>query len=320
MTARDASPTEAAALSYALRGWFVFPCHGVGDQGCSCRSDECGSPGKHPRIAGGLKSASTDPEVISRWWTRWPTANVAVRTGAVSSLVVIDIDPDHGGVPTMRRLVDANGPLTRGPVVRTGSGGWHAYFRHPGEVIRNSAGTRLGPGVDVRGDGGYVIAPPSRHASGRPYSWDVVGETPELNDWLLDRLLAPQHVERPMSSEPIRLHAAVSAWARSALEAEAMQVRVAPRGSRNHTLNRAAFCIGQIVGAGVLDATLVEQTLTDSALAAGLTEREARLTIRSGLGAGTAHPRGPRTRVQPSQTRPAQQPQPDAGLDVADSL
>lgn len=321
MNARDRYPAEAAAISYAERGWFVFPCHTVGDRGCSCRCTDCGSPGKHPRIAGGLKSASTDPEAISRWWTRWPSANVAVRTGAASGLVVIDIDPDHGGVATMRRLVDTHGPVTRGPMVRTGSGGWHAYFHHPGEPVRNSAGTRLGTGVDVRGDGGYVIAPPSRHASGRPYRWDVVGEPPVLDDWLLHRLLVPRHVERLQPSEPIRLDAAVSAWARSALDDEATKVRSAPRGSRNHTLNRAAFCIGQIVGAGVLDASLVEQRLTASALAVGLSKREALHTIRSGLGAGTEHPRGPRERSRPPQKVSVQPyPKPDDGLDVADSL
>ena len=321
MSARDPSPGEAAALLYAQRGWLVFPCHTVGDKGCSCRCTDCGSPGKHPRIAGGLNSASADPEAISRWWARWPGANVAVRTGAVSGLVVVDIDPDHGGVATMRNLVDSHGSLTRGPVVRTGSGGWHAYFRHPGEPVRNSAGTRLGAGVDVRGDGGYVIAPPSRHASGRQYEWDVTGDLPVLNDWLLHRLVAPQYVERSQLTEPIRLDAAVSAWARSALDDEATRVRSAPSGSRNYTLNRAAFCLGQIVGAGALDASLVERTLSASAHAVGLSERESLLTIRSGLSAGTEHPRGPRERSRPSQTRSLpRQPEPDAGLDIADSL
>jgi hypothetical protein len=321
MNVRDPSPCEATALSYAQRGWSVFPCHTVGDQGCSCRRTDCGSPGKHPRIAGGLNAASADPEAISRWWSRWPSANVAVCTGAVSGLVVVDIDPDHGGVDTLRKLVDSHGPLTPGPLVRTGSGGWHAYFRHPGDAVRNSAGTRLGAGVDVRGDGGYVIAPPSRHASGRHYTWDVTGEPPALDGWLLHRLLAPQHIERAQLTEPIRLDAAVSAWARSALDDEATRVRAAPSGSRNHTLNRAAFCLGQIVGAGVLDPALVERTLTASALAVGLSERESVLTIRSGLRAGTDHPRGPRGHSRPAPTRSltAQQP-PDAGMDIADSL
>jgi len=318
MSERDRSPCEAAALSYAQRGWFVFPCHTVTNGGCSCRQADCGSPGKHPRIAGGLKSASADPETIARWWARWPSANVAVRTGAVSGLVVVDIDPDHGGGATIRDLVDRHGPLTRGPVVRTGSGGWHAYFRHPGDPIHNSAGTRLGAGVDVRGDGGYVIAPPSRHASGHQYTWRSTGELPDLNDWLHQRLVIPIHVERSQRTEPIRLDAAISAWARSALDDEATRVRDAPSGRRNHTLNRAAFCLGQIVGAGILDASLVEQTLTASAHAVGLSERESLLTIRSGLTAGTEHPRGPAQRSRPAQTRST--PQPEAGLDIADAL
>jgi hypothetical protein len=104
----------------------------------------------------------------------------------------------------------------------------------------------------------------------------------------------------------MRLDAALSAWARVALEGEADRVRSAPMGSRNSILNRAAFSLGQIVGAGVLDASTVEQTLADSALASGLGEREAILTIRSGLRAGLDHPRGPRSLSDaryPEQTR-----------------
>jgi len=179
-----------------------------------------------------------------------------------------------------------------------------------------------GPGIDVRGDGGYVIAPPSRHASGRLYRWDVaLGDLPELPGWLRDQMATPRHPQRMRPTEPIRIDEALSAWARAALEGEAMQVRSAPHGSRNATLNRAAFCLGQIVGARVLDASLVERVLGESAITSGLGERESLLTIRSGLRAGMDHPRGPRERALPSlppSVRPS--PSSDVGLDVSDTL
>src|SRR4029077_13405082 len=114
--------------------------------------------------------------------------------------------------------------------------------------------------------------------------------------------------------------AALSAWARVALDGEADRVRSAPSGSRNSTLNRAAFSLGQIVGAGVLDASTVEHVLADSATASGLSEREAFQTIRSGLRAGVDHPRGPRTRTLTCAPSPTPATTKDVGLDVADML
>ncbi|HEV7686449.1 MAG TPA: bifunctional DNA primase/polymerase, partial [Acidimicrobiia bacterium] len=125
----------------------MFPCHGPAETpgGCTCRRPDCGSPAKHPRVAGGLTVASRDPHALRRWWDRWPTANVAVRTGAVSGLVVLDLDPDHGGDTTLEALLAEHGPLPHGLVVRTGSGGRHFYFAHPGGVVRNDTGRLLGP-------------------------------------------------------------------------------------------------------------------------------------------------------------------------------
>lgn len=303
------------ALEYAARGWSVFPCHSVHDAACSCRQPDCGSPGKHPRVGTGLKAATTDAETIGRWWRRWPSANVAVRTGAASGLVVLDVDPAHGGARSLDALVRRHGPLPAGPVVRTGSGGLHFFFAHPGHAVRNSAGL-LGPGLDVRGDGGYVIAPPSRHRSGREYLWQAPpGVLPELPDWFAE---APRPVERPRPDErePVRIDTAISAWARAALDDEAHRVRGAPEGTRNATLNRAAFCLGQIVGAGMLDAVAVEGVLVASGAAAGLGERESTLTVRSGLRAGMAHPRAPSRATGPAA---ASDPIPaDLSLDAAD--
>jgi bifunctional DNA primase/polymerase-like protein len=304
-----------ARLDQALRlsraGWHVLPCHSPDFEGCSCGGTNCSSPGKHPRTRRGLHDASTDPDVVKRWWRRWPLANVGVRTGAASGLVVIDIDPAHGGLETIRRL-HAEHPLPRGLRVRTGSGGWHLYFAHPGHRISNSAGTVLGPGVDVRGDGGYVIAPPSGHVSGGEYRWVGQWELPELPTHLSE-LLRPADPSPPRRREPIRIDKALSAWAAKALEDESRQVRGAAAGGRNHRLNRAAFSLGQIVGAGLLDADTVSDHLGAAAMGAGLGAREATRTIRSGLRAGMRAPRAP---VSPS-TDLARPPEVDLDADLS---
>ena len=298
-----------AALAYAARGWSVFPCHSPAETpgGCSCRRADCSSPAKHPRVSGGLTVASVDPATIEGWWRRWPSANVAIRTGAVSGLIVLDVDPGHGGDESLEALLRDHGPLPPGTVVHTGSGGRHFYFAHPGGVIRTDAGRRLGPGLDIRGDGGYVIAPPSCHTSGSPYRWDSRDrQLPNPPGWLLDRLREPLHPPTPPMppiagpSSPRR----ISAWAGAALERELAKVSDAQEGSRNSTLNRSSFSLGQIVGSGALDADEVERLLLDRATAIGLGEREARATIGSGLAAGTRQPRLPADRTIDLRTVP----------------
>ena len=163
-----------AALKYTRRGWPVLPLHFVVEGACSCGDPACGSPCKHPLsqlVPHGFKDATTDEATIRRWWARFPQANVGIRTGAVSRLVVLDVDPAHGGERSLASLIGQHGDLGGAPQVRTGGGGRHCYFRHPGtgRVIKNSVGS-LGPGLDLRGDNGYVVAPPSRTAKGE-YAW-----------------------------------------------------------------------------------------------------------------------------------------------------
>jgi bifunctional DNA primase/polymerase-like protein len=275
--------------------------------GCSCCRPDCHSPAKHPRVAGGLTVASVDPATIAHWWRRWPSANVAIRTGAVSGIIVLDVDPDHGGDESLDVLLHDHGPLPPGAIVRTGSGGQHIYFAHPGGVIRNDTGRRLGPGLDIRGDGGYVIAPPSRHPTGSLYHWDgPQRELPHLPDWLLDRLRDP--VRPPARSTPPAVEPSstrrLSAWAKAALERELANVSAAQQGTRNDTLNRSSYSLGQIVGSGALNADDVECLLLDRATAIGLGEREARATIASGLSAGARQPRWPTERTIDLRTVP----------------
>ena len=289
-----------AALIYAGRGWEVFPCHSPakGPGSCTCCRADCSSPAKHPRVSGGLNSATRDEDVIRRWWGNWPNANVAIRTGAASGLVVIDVDPPHGGDRSLDALLSDNGQLPACRTIRTGSGGRHFYFAHPGHPVANDSGRRLGAGLDIRGDGGYVIAPPSGHVSGGHYAVAAHGgEIPAAPDWLVHMLQRP---EPELRTEPGRAPAPpehADAWARAAVDGELHRLQGAPQGIRNDTLNRVSFRLGQLTGAGLLDQAEIEQTLVDTAVSVGLGEREAMQTARSGLSAGIKAPRGPPERA-----------------------
>ena len=271
-----------AALAYARHGIPVLPVHTPDQAGtCSCdRGVRCERSGKHPRLRHGLTEATTDPHRIELWWSRWPTANVGLRTGIVMD--VADIDSAEGW-HGLRHLL--GGDLPAGPRVRTGSGGWHFWFRPMGYGNR----VRLLPGVDWRGIGGYVVAPPSRHATGGDYRWvrrpgDELPMAPEALSALIEGpAVTPVH--RPIA-HPDR-------YAEVVLTAETDRVAGAPVGTRNDTLNRAAFALGRLVGAGLLDASEVVYELEAAARHSGLGRAETRRTIRSGLGAGRRSPIDP---------------------------
>lgn len=199
--------TATAALSYARRGWPVFPAHGISPDGCcTCGSQSCDRPGKHPlpQLAPhGVKQATANEAIVRNWWTRRPSANLAIATGGPSCTLVLDIDPAHGGDETLADLEARHEPLPLTPRVITGSGGSHYYFRLPAVPTKNLVGFR--PGLDIRTTGGYVIAPPSIHASGQRYEWDA-GAHPDdvpladVPDWLLELITAePRGVASPSS-------------------------------------------------------------------------------------------------------------------------
>ncbi len=135
-----------------------------------------------------LEHRRADEAEITGWLERWPDANLGIVTGAVSALIVLDVDPQHGGDESLAAIEARHGAVMPTPESRTGGGGRHLYFRHPGGKVRNRVG--LAPGVDLRGDGGYIVAPPSIHPSGRRYAWRA-GRDPEtlplapMPAWLL---------------------------------------------------------------------------------------------------------------------------------------
>lgn len=276
----------AAALGYAWCGIPVLPLHWPVGGGCSCGRGACERPGKHPRVRHGLSDASTDPRCLRAWWTRWPEANIGLRTGVVMD--VADVDTADGR-HALRHLV--GGDLSAGPLVRTGSG-WHLWFAPTGHGNR----VRLLPGVDWRGVGGYVVAPPSRHPVGTRYTWlrhrpgsassmtwpDPLPDCPPM---LRELIAGP-----PPPVAAARRIARPDRYAQAALDAESERVAVAPTGRRNDTLNRAAFALGRLVGAGLLDERTVLRELADSARHAGLGPTETARTIRSGLTAGRRQP------------------------------
>jgi hypothetical protein len=180
-----------AALAYVAKGLSVFPLHGIAGSCCTCGTQDCRSPGKHPRTRRGLKDATTDPATIQNWWTRWPDANIGIPTGKVSGFFAVDVDHYHGGDDALRDLEHRYGELPVTVRQLTGSGGEHILFRHV-EGLRSSAG-RLGPGLDVRAEGGYIVVEPSLHISGRQYAWEVDHHPSDLpiavaRSWLLTRI------------------------------------------------------------------------------------------------------------------------------------
>lgn len=269
---------NTAASRLAHLGHPLIPLHSIRRDGrCSC-GRACDSPGKHPRTPNGLKDASAEPSMVAGWWRRWPTANIGLLTGEVADLLGVDLDGPEG-IAAFEALVAAHGlPTTRWAI--TGGGGRHVYLRHPGGALGNTC-RRLGPGIDTRGDHGYVVAPPSTHVSGGVYSWANQERVAPCPVWLVDLLRPPAPAPRPRQNLP-----AQGSLDRR-LAALAQTVATAPVGQRNHALNWAAYRAREIVDAGG-DIHHVAGVLLDAALASGLGETEARRTIESGLGTRSA--------------------------------
>lgn len=281
-----------AALRYAAHGWPVLPVAGMAAAACTCGS-ECDSPAKHPLTRHGVHDASTDPARIRRWWRRWPAANIGVATGAASGVAVVDVDPGSGGRRSLDAVRAAGYDLPPTRVAFSGGGGFHLFYRLPaGGRVANTVGRLPGvaiplPGIDLRGDGGYIVVAPSSHLSGRRYRWSGVAS---------ELVLLPRWLWQPPAPAPIEVvsndrRSGASAYGSAALAHELDAVRRLVVGERNHGLNRAAFCLGQLVGGGELAAELVHRELLTAALSTGLSDAEAIRTIRSGLGAGEQQPR-----------------------------
>lgn len=332
MADRDAM-SEWAQL-YASEGWPVIPLHvpltagtkeGPDRATCSCGSSTCTSQGKHPRTDNGLDDASTDADTIAAWWERWPGANIGLRTGVAFD--VLDLDgPEAVDLFDYATPDDVPADVLDGPLVITGNGA-HYYLQPTGEGNRTNLAA-AGSGIDWRGTGGYVVAPPSLHYSGTRYDWasngrDWTHKLPAVPDWLLHLVRTRRPVDStvvgrarkrlqldaPKQLQRVAVTAsdATTPYGRAVLESTAGRLAAAVQGSRNATLNTCALVLGHYVAGGEIAERDAIGVLVTGAVSIGLAcvegdrRTEGWATIQSGLTAGMREPkRAPADRVASS--------------------
>ncbi|MCM3636378.1 bifunctional DNA primase/polymerase [Sporosarcina luteola] len=197
-----------AALAYVdILRWHVFPVHFLSNNTCSCGRRNCEDIAKHPIPSNGFYSATTDARQIRKWWTKYPLANIGVRTGKESNIFVLDVDiKKDDGRKTLDELIYQFGKLPDTVQSITGSNGLHFVFKYQ-DGIKNRV--NFLPGLDIRGDAGYFMAPPSQHQNGRIYTWELSSHPLKLGiakapSWLTQMLIKPKNnngiVDKHLSS------------------------------------------------------------------------------------------------------------------------
>lgn len=222
------SPAALAAFAYAGLGWAVVPVHTPVADGCSCGRAGCPSPGKHPRVRWqAYAERRPRAEEVRGWWRRWPDANLAVVTGRVSGVAVLDVDPRSGGDAALAGFEARWGPLAPTAETLTGGGGRHLWLDVGGAALPSVAPA---PGLELKAEGGAVVVPPSLHASGRRYAWREgrsPWETPPapLPGWLASLAGGtgePGGPRHPLGDAPVRAAAEqeefAGAWREAGLE------------------------------------------------------------------------------------------------------
>jgi hypothetical protein len=269
----------AAAIHYATCGGLpVFPCL---------------PRGKAPAVPRGFLSATTNPATIRRYWTN-PECNIAIPTGSISGFWALDLDGAEGAA-TLRALEMKHGPIPKTRTVATARGK-HAWFVYPGSVPTTVG--RIGPGIDTRGDDGYVVVPPSVHQTGHRYAfvgdpWAPIEPAPP---WLIIAARTkPVKLITERAVATVRRPCRAGAYGHAALRAEVAALAGTPPGRRNDALNRAAFNLFQLVASGELAEAEVMAELHQACVTNGLAADDGWLsvhaTIRSGRGAGLQYPR-----------------------------
>lgn len=236
------------ALRYAARGWPVFPCQWQGPRR------------KSPLTRNGLTDATTDLAAIEAWWRKDPLALIGVPTGKPIGCVVLDIDRKNGvdGLATYGKLDCPILPPV--PTARTSSGGFHLYFERPSEGLRNTNGSRgrgIGPGLDWRGDGGYVILPSARSG----YRWDHWTFENTRPRPIPPPVLPREPVRQAKAMPPVRPETGLTPYASAALDHACRRIQAAPNGEQEATLHAECFSIGTLAGAGAIPAGFARRSL-----------------------------------------------------------
>lgn len=294
----------AAALAYAEGGWSVFPLrpgskrpavptHTASD--CDRRDHRCAEG-----HLGWEERATTNPRRITKAWRRHPYG-IGIACGP-AGLLVVDLDTAKNDTPagtdSLARLEHHHGQtLPATWTVGTPTGGRHLYYLQPTDKPLGNTAGRAGPGIDTRGQGGYVVAPPTRITSGD--YWLIDDHPPaELPTWFAHLLTTPPK-PRPSDARPRSPQTLsgdrVSRYVARAIEGELDRISAAPEGQRNHALFCSAIALGQLVGAQVLNQSEAQQLLLDAAQthiqAGAYSTTQARQTIASGMRRGTNEPR-----------------------------
>ena len=259
----------SAAIGLAEQGFAVFPC----------------LSSKAPATPRGFHDATNDTDAVRDLWRRWPGPLIGTPTGNVNTFDVLDVDPRHGGdvwhVANRNRL-----PSTR--IHETRSGGLHILFRHH-DGVRNSAG-RIAPGIDVRGEGGFVVWWPATGGSVK-----AEGAPAACPGWLLALILPPPSAPAPSSRRPCStvVAGAVDPRIVAAMTTTLARLEMAAPGQRHDRLRAAAVTIGGLMDQVGITIAAAERTLLDAVRRAGgaeIVERNARGTIAWGLDRGRRSP------------------------------
>lgn len=293
------------AQAYVMANIPVFPCRSADVEDYDHATGEIViHKAKTPLISNGFKGATKNDHIIKTLFgQRYPDALVGAPTGESMGAWVLDVDVHHdddgnviNGYETIAGLEAKYGDLPRTAVAKTAGGGEHHYFRYvPG--VRNRG--KLGPGLDVRGAGGYVVMPGSRLADGREYIWldhegDGLPDLPDAPEWLLKLVLPDATAQHAPSSYHYEA-GSNDIYIERAVEAELSELASTQQGSRGEAVNRSAFNLGTLVGAGALSRSEAEAGLFDAAYACGVVakdgEKEIRRKIKRGLDAGVKNPR-----------------------------
>ena len=243
-------PTVDTALRYARRGWRVFPCQWRGARR------------KQPLTKRGFYDASSDPAQIREWWERSPHALIGSPTGRLTGFVVLDVDSKRAGATGFDTLAELGfAMLPETPMAHTASGGLHLYFEPPDRIeIRNTAGAYgagIGPQLDWRGEGGSIILP----SPDSGYVWDPHWNFETTILAPVPAVLLPRPADRPLSLQRMRPASGLSPYAEAALDNACRRIIAAPSGEQEITVNREAFAIGTLAGAGAIPLDFARKVL-----------------------------------------------------------